>query len=337
MQGCLRFYLGIDAGATKTHALIADQEGHVRGGGHAGPGNWEGVGLDGAYDAYAAAVGEALASAGLKAGDLAGAGYALAGLDFPSDEGRLRPVVEKLGVPGPQVLVNDTYGALRAGTHDGVGVVVISGTGTTVAGCNRRGERFRTFGEGQMLGDVGGAGGFVWLAIQAVARAYTGRGRPTSLTERFVRLCGVEGPLEMIEGLCRHTIPQPRASSAPLVFEAAAEGDQVAQDIIRYVGHEQGANAVAIARRLGLLDEPFELVLAGGVFRSGSKLMFDSLVNTVREAAPKVQPVVLRTAPVAGSTLLAMDADGIRATDEVHNRLAEETQALLGGGAPEAE
>lgn len=38
------FFLGIDAGATKTHALVADDSGHVLGLGQAGPGNWEGVG-----------------------------------------------------------------------------------------------------------------------------------------------------------------------------------------------------------------------------------------------------------------------------------------------------
>lgn len=331
MSSRLRYYLGIDAGATKTHALVADEQGHVRGGGHTGPGNWEGVGLDGAYETYSAALNEALAGAGLRPADLAVGGYALAGLDFPSDEVRLRPVVERLGVPGPQVLVNDTYGALRAGTHDGVGVVVIAGTGTTVAGCNRRGERFRTFGEGQVLGDVGGAGDIVWLAIRAVAQAYTGRGRPTALSERLPQAVGAQSPLQMIEGLCRHQIEPPRAAHAPLIFAAAEEGDEVAQELIRYVGHELGANAAAVASRLGMAAEPFDLVLAGGVFRSDSALLLDSLLASVRALAPQAQPVVLTTAPVAGSVLLAMDADGVQVTPEVQARLAEETQAHLGG------
>lgn len=333
MPSRLRYYLGIDAGATKTHALVADEHGHVRGGGHAGPGNWEGVGLEGAYETYAAALGEALAAAGLRVGDLSAGGYALAGLDFQSDEARLRPVVERLAVPGPQVLVNDTYGALRAGTRDGVGVVVIAGTGTTVAGCNRRGERFRTFGEGQVLGDCGGAGDIVWLAVQAAARAYTGRGRPTVLSERLARVCGAGTPLELIEGLCRHELEWPRAAHAPHVFEAAAEGDEVAQDIIRYAGRELGANAAAIARHLGLACEAFDLVLAGGVFRSGSRLLVDALLEAVREVAPEVRPVALHTAPVAGSVLLAMDATGPAVAPEVQVRLAEETRAHLGGDA----
>jgi N-acetylglucosamine kinase-like BadF-type ATPase len=324
-----RLYLGIDAGATKTHALVADEEGHVHACGLAGPGNWEGVGLEGAFQTYAAAMNQALACAGLAVSDVSAGGYALAGLDFPSDEVRLRPVAERLGVPGPQVLVNDTFGALRAGTHGGQGVVTIAGTGTTVAGCNRKGERFRTFGEGQFLGDLGGAGDIVWMALRAVGQAYTGRGKPTALTDRLVEFHGVDDALQLIEGICRGEIDEPRAGRAPLVFEVAVEGDEVAQEIIRDAGRELGANAVAIARRLGMLSEPFELVLAGGVFRSKSDLLIDTLVETVRASAPRAQLVVLHTAPVAGSVLLAMDADGCEITPEIQERLARETLVCL--------
>ncbi|MBO9322880.1 MAG: ATPase, partial [Roseiflexus sp.] len=134
------YVLGIDAGGSKTHALIADLEGRVVGWGQSGPGNWEGVGLDGAAAAYAQAVDAALEVAGISRDALIAAGYALAGLDWESDHDRLTPVVTRLGVPGPFILVNDAFGALRAGSADGCGVVVIVGTGSTVAGRNRRGD-----------------------------------------------------------------------------------------------------------------------------------------------------------------------------------------------------
>ncbi len=325
----VRLYLGVDAGATKTHALIADQDGHVCGVGQCGPGNWEGVGLEGAYEAYSQAMGEALAGAGAKVSDLVAAGYALAGLDFPSDEPRLTGVVERLGVPGPRALVNDTFGALRAGATRGYGVVVISGTGTTVAGCNRQGRRHRTFGEGQHFGDFGGAGDIVWQAMRAIAQAYTGRGQPTALTARFLEHYSLKSDLELIEGICRGEVESPRPCLAPLVFEVAAQGDEVARSVILFAGHELGCNAAAIARRLDMLDEPFELVLAGGVFRSQSELFIGSIVGPVRAIAPRVEPVVLHTLPVAGSALLAMDADGRKPALAVHERLAREAEERL--------
>jgi N-acetylglucosamine kinase-like BadF-type ATPase len=319
-----RFYLGFDVGGTKTHALIVDQTGHVRGVGLAGPGNWEIVGLEGTYQALSRALDGALTGAGLDVGALRAVGYGMAGLDWPSDEGRLAPVIERLGVPGPSVLVNDAFAALRAGARDGCGVAVVASTGTTIAGRNRSGEHFRTFGHSAKWGDFGCAVHVVWLATRAVGHAYFGRGRPTALTERFIDLYGVHDIPELVEKISRGWAEQPDGRLAALVFEVAAEGDGVAQRIVRCVGRELGRNAVAVASRLGLVDEPFDLVMVGGIFRSGSALLVEALLEPVRAGAPLVRPVDLRVPPVVGSALLAMDADGIQVSIDIWRCLSAE-------------
>jgi N-acetylglucosamine kinase-like BadF-type ATPase len=96
----MMLFLGVDAGGTKTHAMLADETGAVLGAGQSGPGNWEGVGLDGAYQALQQATGQALADAGAAPIDVTAAAYGLGGLDWPSDEERLRPVVGRLGMGG---------------------------------------------------------------------------------------------------------------------------------------------------------------------------------------------------------------------------------------------
>jgi len=319
-----RFYLGFDVGGTKTHALIVDQTGHVHGVGLAGPGNWEIVGLEGTYRALARALDGALTGAGMNVVALRAAGYGMAGLDWPSDEERLAPAIERLGVPGPSVLVNDAFAALRAGARDGCGVAVVASTGTTIAGRNRRGEHFRTFGHSAKWGDFGCAIHVVWLATRAVGHAYFGRGQPTALTERFIDLYGVRDIPELVEKISRGRAEQPDGRLAALVFEVAAEGDVVAQKVIRCVGRELGRNAVAVAGRLGLADEAFDLVIVGGLFRSGSDLLVDNLLEPVRAGAPQVQPVDLRAAPVVGSAFLAMEADGIQISADVWQRLSAE-------------
>ncbi len=323
-------YLGIDAGGTKTHALIADTRGHVRGVGQAGPGNWEGVGLEGALAAYRQALQAALSDGQLRVEQLAAAGYGLAGYDWPSDDARLRPLIARLGVPGPFDLVNDTAVALRAGTPDGVGVVIVSGTGTTVAGRNPAGERWRTFGEGEDLGDTGGAGGIARLALRAVARAYTGAGPQTVLSEMLVAYCGAESVIGMLESFVRGHAPRPGAAFCPRVFEAAAAGDAVASEIIRYVGHEQGLNAAAIIRRLGLQALTVPIVLAGGVFRAESAELVAAIMEPVRAVAPHAHPRLLHAPPVVGGVLLAMEATGAVPSPEVQARLAAEARERLG-------
>ncbi len=182
--------LGIDVGASKTHAVLADENGHVLGVGRAGCANWEVVGLDGAAGALRAAIGEASSAAGVAPEAIAASGYGLAGLDWPGDEGRLRPVIDALGVSGPYVMVNDAFLPLRAGTIDGVGLAAIAGSGTTVAGRNRDGETDRSFGAGYPFTDWGGAYDIAGAAVHAVAQAYQGLGPATALAGRMLTATG---------------------------------------------------------------------------------------------------------------------------------------------------
>ena len=323
-------YLGIDAGGSKTLVMIADRHGHLLGVGRAGPGNWESVGLDGAFACYAQGVAEALHSAGIPRSQLAAAGYALAGVDWPSDERRLAGVVEQLDIPGPRIIVNDTLAALRAGSHDGTGVVVICGTGSTVAGRAPDGTSFRTFGLGPLWGDHGGAGGLVFAALRALALQHYGRLPATTLAPRLLDALGAADVLELAERISREEIPQPGGELAHLVIAAAADGDTVACSIVREAGAELGANAAAVAQRLGLHTGACEVVLAGGVLTAGCAPLLAAFDAALHQTAPQARSLVLASPPALGSVLLALDAAGIPADMAVRQRLAGEIRAWLG-------
>jgi N-acetylglucosamine kinase-like BadF-type ATPase len=320
-------YLGIDVGGTKTHALIADAAGRIWGAGRGGPANWEMVGLEGTYQVLNQVLEEALVAADLDRSALTAAGYGLAGLDWPSDEARLIPIIERLDVPGPKTLVNDAYIALYAGSGDGWGVAVIAGTGATIAGRNRRGEWFRSFGWNHRWGDFGSASDIVSLATRALVHAYTGRSQPTALTGRFLAYYRAGSLPELAEQIARGEVEQPDGRLAPLVFETAQAGDAVAEEIIRTAGRELGLNALAVARRLELTDQPFPLVLAGGVFRSNSELLRRALLEPVQAEAPAVQSVDLQAPPVIGSVFLAMQAADREVTLEIRQRLLAEARS----------
>ena len=324
-------FVGVDAGGTKTHALVADETGEVLGIGRAGTGNWEGVGLDGALAALRQAVGEALTAARTSPQEVTAAGYGLAGLDWPSDEARLRPLVEELGLSGPSVLVNDTFVALRAGAREPWGVVIVAGTGTTVAGRNRRGEMARTLGLGYPFDDWGSAPDLAQAALHAVARAYTGRGPATALSDRLIRLVGAADVADLLEGVSRwrYNLFPLVADVVQALMEEADSGDGAAREIVLRAGRELGGGAVVVIRRLGMEDEEFDLVLAGGLFRSASPLLLDTLRGTVQAVAPGARPVRLDVPPVVGGVLLAMDAVGWTVTPAVRRRLEEGARRLL--------
>jgi len=251
--------LGVDGGGSKTHAMVADVRGETLGFASSGRSNWEDAGLGGARAALEAAITGALAAAGVDAGDLAASAFGLAGLDWDSDRPMLAALIDPLALGGPRRLDNDSFIALRAGTSQPFGVVVIAGTGTVAAGRDPAGRTFRTFGLEPMYGDFGSATDVAEEAVHAVADAYTGRGPATTLSELLPPLAGCASPVELLQRLSRGAIPLPPA--APLVLGQAAAGDPACREIVMRAGAALGSSAALVARRLGLDREVFETVM----------------------------------------------------------------------------
>lgn len=309
--------LGVDGGGTKTHAVLADESGLVLGTGSSGPSNWEMVGLRGAGDAIGDALDRALAAAGLPKREISAAVFGLAGVDWPSDVPRVEGALEMLELSVPQQIVNDSFIALRAGTREPWGVVVIAGTGTVAAGRNRAGTHFRTLGLGRFLGDLGSASDVSEEAMRAVAHAYIGRGPETVLSEQLRRLTEADSVELMLEEWSRGGEPQ--INAAPTVMSAAEAGDEVARSIVEWAGAELGASAAVVAERLELDHEPYELVLAGGLFRGRS----ERLEQEIARCVPTAQLVRLRSEPVVGAALMALELAGRQVGPDVHSLVEE--------------
>ncbi|HYW28888.1 MAG TPA: BadF/BadG/BcrA/BcrD ATPase family protein [Gaiellales bacterium] len=307
--------LGVDGGGSKTHAAVCDETGNLIGSGTAGPANWETVGLRGAADSIGDAIDRALAGTDIRRRDLETSVFGLAGVDWPSDVTRLDAAFEQLALGGPPVLLNDSFIALRAGVTAPWGVVVIAGTGTVAAGRNREGRTARTLGLGRVLGDEGSASDVSEAALRAVARAYTGRGPATSLSEGLCQVRGASSVVQLLEEYSRGG--EPEFNAAPLVLAHAARGDAVAAGIVEWAGSELGAAAATVARTLDMLEEPFELVLAGGLFHGAS----DMLEKAISREVPTALLTRLEAPPVAGALLAALEHRGDRPTAEVRDRL----------------
>lgn len=324
-----QFFLGIDIGGTKSHALIADERGRAVGFGEAGPGNWEGVGWEETRRVMHAITVDALASAGLGRLQIAGAGFGIGGYDWPEDRAPHVAIIESLGLPAPFVVGNDTLVALMAGTSEGWGVVVIAGTSNNALGRDRQGRLGRMVGS-SWFGEFAGAGEIVHKAQQAVAAAWTLRGPATRLTPAFLATTGAADVEDLLAGLMRGRYDL-GARHAPLVFAVAESGDEVACEIIRWAGRELGSLACGIIRQLGFERTEFELVQAGSIYK-GSPLLTEVMHETVLRLAPLARFVRLQAPPVVGGVLLGMEAAGA-AFAGVRECLIDSTQALL---APDA-
>jgi len=323
-----KILLGVDIGATKTRALLADENGGVLGFGKAGPGNHETVGYPGLTAALKAALDLACAQAKVKPADILAAGFGIGGLDWDSQEAETRQAIEKAGLRCPMRLVNDTILGLVAGAPEGWGVAVVSGTGCNCWGWNKDRTRIgRVTGGGIQMGEGAGATEMMAEAMKAVARSWTKRGPATALADAFVKYAGARDLSDLLEGLMdfRYELG---ACDAPLIFQAAMEGDPVAVGLVEWGGTELGEMVNAVARQLDFLDREFDVVMIGSMFDGGAPLI-EAMRRKVHSAAPRARFIRLACPPVIGAALLAMEQAGVPISDGLKARLSRETIAII--------
>jgi len=94
----MKYFIGFDVGSSKTHALIVDGAGQGVGFGRAGGGNYQAVGYGGLKTALRESFEAALAMSGLDKAQVTGAGFGIAGYDFPSDRGAHLQAIASLGL-----------------------------------------------------------------------------------------------------------------------------------------------------------------------------------------------------------------------------------------------
>jgi N-acetylglucosamine kinase-like BadF-type ATPase len=297
-----RYFLGVDVGGTKSHAVIADENGNAIGFGAGSAGNPETWGYDGLANVLQTITGDALRSAGIDKRQLTSAGFGIAGYDWPGDDALTAQAIRTLNLNLPFAFVNDSVIALLAGATEGWGVTVIAGTGCNCRGRDQQGREGRVAGEGQ-VGEDGGSGGLVRKAIDAVTRAWTMRGPETALTQALIAHVGATDVVDLLEGICRHRY-RLGSNDVPIVFEVAALGDAVAIEAVKWAGRELGSYAVGVIHQLNFEKMSFEVVLAGSFYK-GSPLVAESLKAEIDTVAPKSKVVRLTAPPVVGGVVLA--------------------------------
>lgn len=316
-----RYFLGVDIGATKTHTLIADERGQVAGWSETGPGNHETVGYDGMRRTVSEGLAQALAMAGIGADDIAGAGFGVAGYDWPSERAPTLETLAVLGLQAPLEAVNDTVLGLLAGSDEGWGLAVVAGTGCNCRGWDRgRRREGQVTGGGVWMGEGAGGSELIARTVHSLAHEWTRRGPATQLTPALLRHCGAASLGELLEGLMNGRF-ELNASAAPIVFQVAAAGDAVAVELIRWAGRELGELANAVIRQLEFESLAFDVILVGSLF-GGGPLLLEPMQATIHALAPGARLVRLGAPPVIGAVLLGMEQAGLPAGVEMRRALA---------------
>jgi N-acetylglucosamine kinase-like BadF-type ATPase len=316
----MKYYLGIDIGATKTAALIADENGNVVGAGHGGPGNHETVGYDGMEKALCDSVTAALAHAQISMHQIAGAGFGIAGYDWTSEEKDMQDTVNKLGLKAPYKMVNDVVLGLLAGASEGWGVAVVSGTGCNCRGRDREFKREgRVSGYGTTMGEGAGGSELIARTMQIIGYSWTKRLPATALADAFIKHAGAKDLEDLIHGYTAHYY-EIGAHAAPLVFQVAEQGDPIACDLLKWAGYELAEMANAVIRQLDFQDIEFEVILIGSMFKGG-EMLITPMREKIHSLAPKARLIRTEIKPVIGATLLGMEAAGVTLLQEQRDKI----------------
>ena len=297
--------LGIDAGGTKTLALVADTDGRLLGEGRAGGANLQTEG-ELQVEKVLHEVIERATHGRQAPPDAVCLG--MAGVDRESDGRVIRDIMRRLGFRQNTLIVNDALIALVAGAGASPGVVVISGTGSIAYGVSQRGVAARAGGWGPTLGDEGSGYWIGRRALEAVVRDVDGRGPRTALTQKVLEYFSLPRP-ELLVSEIYHQ-PHGRraiASLAPMVDDARANGDAVAGEIMIAAADELAKAAASVITRLDMRGEQFPVLLAGGMLKRSEWLVAE-IGRRMAEAAPRCEVLPLTEEPVIGAVRLATAA-----------------------------
>lgn len=296
-----KYLLGIDGGGTKTHACIVDLDGNILATAANGGANWERIGVKAVQKSLSEIVDAVCLKASISKAEIVDSTFALAGLDWEEDEELLAPIINSLGLEGRCQLINDSFAALFAGIPRGIGCVSIAGTGGKSAG-RTASKSVQTMG--MELGEGGGAGQLVDIALDLIARAHHRIVEKTQLYEQIPQSVGFDNPTDFFTAIARGRVKLDE-SLAPLIFKLADEGDSVAIEVVTKVASQHALDIQGIIKQLDFAGAPIELIRAGGLHTAANALFDRVFEQTLKASSPGVTMRVLDVSPVFGSIMHA--------------------------------
>jgi N-acetylglucosamine kinase-like BadF-type ATPase len=290
--------VGVDAGGTKTAAVVGD--GHTILARAEGPGGAirPGRALV-AATAIADTVRRALSASGHLLADALVVGAAGAGRNAEREE--LERALRSEQIGKRVQVTTDIAVALAAAFGRGPGIVVSAGTGSIAIARTADGSSHRSGGYGWQMGDEGSGYAIGRAALSTLSRAADGRGPKTTLTQRILTHIKVTEFDGLIAWAANATASEV-SSLTPVVLEVAAEGDIVAQGIVDYAARELAQLVLSLIHHFPG-DDPIQVAVAGGLLTPERALR--SMVLSRLEEEKRLNVIKFSIEPALGALHLA--------------------------------
>jgi len=189
----------------------------------------------------------------------------IAGLASPTNLEKAKMIFQDKGFQMERlILASDVHLALEL--VDGVGIVLIAGTGSIALGVEEENE-IRAGGFGRLLGDEGSGYAIGIRAIKSALEEEFGYGKSTCLSEKIKNFYHVEKVRDLIPSIYAGKIPPSEiARLAPDVFASAEAGDPISRTIIIEAAQDLSNLVLHVLKRMHASD-CIPVVLIGGLFQ----------------------------------------------------------------------
>jgi N-acetylmuramic acid 6-phosphate etherase len=231
------------------------------------------------------------------------AGVFLAGCGTEGDRSALKKISLELWPNAKIVTGSDRDSGLAAALDHGDGIVVNAGSGSSVTG--RRGDQIeRAGGWGHILGDAGGGYFLSVQALRLILHEHDLHRGTIHFTAKILHALSLNNLDELVRWV-QTADKMEIAMLAPVVFEAATEGDARMMEII-----EEGARVLceyteAVASALHLLAP--KVALIGGLFHRDS-IYTHAFRRRLKKNLPDARVAIAERAPELGAVWLAAEA-----------------------------
>ena len=120
-------------------------------------------------------------------------GLGIAGYDWHAEEPQMKASDQQAWFECTFKMVNDVVLGLLAGTSEGWGVAVVSGTGCNCRGWDKEHKREgRVTGYGVLMGEGAGGSELIHRTMQVIGYSWTKRLPPTALAHVFIEHVNAE-------------------------------------------------------------------------------------------------------------------------------------------------
>jgi glucosamine kinase len=303
--------IGIDGGGSKTHAMVADEQGRVLAE-TIGPGSAVRPGqAERSANVITEVVRDALASCEMTHVMPRALCVGVAGAGRETERQALWQALVARDLAAELVIHSDFSVALDDAFGDGPGVLMISGTGSVAYGRGPTGTTARCGGWGPAAGDEGSGAWIGKKALSVVTAAADGREPETALTGAVLTAAQVNETAGLV-GWAADATPAQFATLAPVVLSVAEAGDLRANAIVTLAVEELVLHVRALARQLfGDERAAVPVALSGGMLARGGTLrkrLEHRLKSAVPGASVTTEPVIAARGAVRAALRIVGEA-----------------------------